>query len=97
MHKAMVLLDIHFKIAYSANFVFWDWLRSGCSEDLFARLILWTPKGGVKIFPQVRPPQYSIQCAKWISGKYGIADQAVVVTVTFVNVMRFHAEWHRQI
>ena len=50
MHKAMMLLDIHFKIAYSAIFVFWRWLRSGCSEDLFARLILWTPKGGVKIY-----------------------------------------------
>ena len=28
MHKAMVLLDIHFEVAHPANFVRWRWLRS---------------------------------------------------------------------
>ena len=72
MHKAMLLLDMHFMVAYSANFVFWwRWLRSGSSEDLFARLILWTSKEGVEIYLLGAPS--TIQCDKWISGKYDIA------------------------
>ena len=41
VHKAMVLLDIHFTVAYPANFVLWRWLslssafrRSVCEIDI---------------------------------------------------------------
>jgi hypothetical protein len=95
MHKAMVLLDIHFTVACSANFVLWRWRssafrRSACDIDIV------DAERGCGNIPSGCAIHNTMQCDKGISGKYDIADLAAAVTLTIVNVTRFHAEWHRQ-
>jgi hypothetical protein len=39
MHKAMVLLDIHFEVAHPANFVRWRWLRSASRRSACENIV----------------------------------------------------------
>ena len=87
VHKAMVLLDIHF--------VLWRWLslrsafrRSVCEIDTVG---VERGKGSVEICLLGVPS--TTQCNKWISGNYGIADRYCPLDTYSPWVSRW--EWPR--